>query len=162
MLSIIAVIGKNREIGEKGELLWHVPGDLPRFKKLTWGHPVIMGRKTHSTFQYKGGPLPGRTNIVFTHDREYQKEGFSIVHSFEEALEVAKKSPGSEEIFVIGGGQMYAAAINQAERLYLTMVDAEAKSADTFFPDYSRFTKIVAKEAHEEDGIRFTYLTLAP
>jgi len=162
MLSIIAVIGKNREIGEKGELLWHVPGDLPRFKKLTWGHPVIMGRKTHSTFQYKGGPLPGRTNIVITHDGQYQKEGFSIVHSFEEALEVAKKSPGSEEIFVIGGGQIYAAAINQAERLYLTMVDAEAKSADTFFPDYSRFTKIVAKEAHEEDGIRFTYLTLAP
>ena len=72
MLSIIAVIGKNRELGEKNELLWHIPGDLPRFKKLTWGHPVIMGRKTHATFQYKGGaPLPGRTNIVITHDDKF-------------------------------------------------------------------------------------------
>jgi dihydrofolate reductase len=160
MLSIIAVIGKNRELGEKNQLLWHVPGDLPRFKKLTWGHPVIMGRKTHSTFQYKGGPLPGRTNIVITHDSSYQKEGFVIVHSFDEALEEAKKSPGSEEIFVIGGGSIYSQAIDKVDRLYLTMVDAVSPSADTFFPDYSRFAKVITKEDHEENGIRFTYLTL--
>ncbi len=160
MLSIIAVIGKNRELGEKNQLLWHVPGDLPRFKKLTMGHPVIMGRKTHSTFQYKGGPLPGRTNIVITHDLQYKKEGFVIVHSFEEALEIAKKSQGSEEIFIIGGGQIYAQAINKADRIYLTVVDARASSADTFFPDYSRFSKVIFQELHEEEGIKFTYLTL--
>jgi len=161
MLSIIAVIGKNRELGEKNELLWHIPGDLPRFKKLTWGHPVIMGRRTHSTFQYKGGaPLPGRTNIVITHDLIYQKEGFVIVHSFEEALDVAKKSQGSEEVFVIGGGQIYAQAIDKADRLYLTIVDRDAPGADTFFPDYSRFQNVLLDESHEEADIRFIYKTL--
>lgn len=160
MLSIIAVIGKNRELGEKNQLLWHIPGDLPRFKKLTWGHPVIMGRKTHSTFQYKGGPLPGRTNIVITHDLRYQKEGFVIVHSFEEAIKTAQASPGSEEIFVIGGGQVYAQAIDIADRIYLTIVEAESATADTFFPGYSRFKTVLLDESHDAEGIRYRYLTL--
>lgn len=159
MLSIIAVIGKNRELGKDEKLLWHIPGDLPRFKKLTMGHPVIMGRKTHSAFQYKGGPLPGRTNIVLTRDMDYHKDGFVIAHSFKEALDVAKKSPGSEEVFVIGGGQVFAAAIDQADKLYLTVVD-ETAEADTFFPDYSRFNKILFQEAHEGEGHKFKYLVL--
>jgi dihydrofolate reductase len=159
MLSLIAVIGKNRELGKDNKLLWHIPGDLPRFKKITWGHPVIMGRKTHSTFQYKGGPLPGRTNIVITHDPTFAPQGFIIAHSFEESLSTAKSSVGNEEVFVIGGGSVYAQAINTADRLYLTLVDASA-DADTFFPDYSRFTKIIRKEPQEQEGIRFTYLTL--
>lgn len=159
MISIIAVIGKNRELGKAEKLLWHIPGDLPRFKKITWGHPVIMGRKSHAAFQYKGGPLPRRTNIVITHDLSYQKEGFVIVHSFEEALEVAQKSPGSEEIFVIGGGQVFAQAIDRADKLYLTVVD-ETADADTFFPDYSRFTHEVFREFHKGEGHRFTYYIL--
>src|SRR5690349_9714618 len=102
MISLIAVVGKNRELGKDGGLIWKVPGDLPRFKKLTMGHPVIMGRKTHSTFQYKGGPLPGRTNIVITRDPNFSQDGFLVAHSYEEAIEIAKKSEGAEEIFVIG------------------------------------------------------------
>lgn len=161
MLSIIAVIGKNRELGKDEKLLWHIPGDLPRFKKITWGHPVIMGRKTHGAFQYKGGPLPGRTNIVLTRDASYHKEGFIIAHSFDEALGIAQKSPGSEEIFVIGGGQVFAQAMGAAEKLYLTVVD-ETADADTFFPDYSQFKKVVFQEAHEGEGHRFTYYILRP
>ncbi|KKU87799.1 MAG: dihydrofolate reductase [Candidatus Gottesmanbacteria bacterium GW2011_GWA2_47_9] len=159
MLSIIAVLGKNRELGKDNKLLWHIPGDLPRFKRITWGHPVIMGRKSHTTFQYNGGPLPGRTNIVITHDHNYHKEGFVIVHSLDEALSVAKKSPGGEETFVIGGGQVYAQAIDRADRLYLTIVDATA-DADTFFPDYWAFTKIIEKEERTAGDFRITYLTL--
>ncbi len=159
MLSIIAAIGKNRELGKNNDLLWHLPGDLPRFKQITFGHPVIMGRKTHSTFQYKGGPLPGRTNIVITHDPLYQKEGFVIVHSLEEAFEVAKKSPGAEEIFVIGGGQIFTQAIDKVDKLYLTTVDAIA-DADVFFPDYAQFDKVISREEKEAEGLHYSYLTL--
>jgi dihydrofolate reductase len=148
MLSIIAVIGKNRELGKDNELLWHIEGDLPRFKKLTTGHPVIMGRKT---FESIGKPLVGRTNIVISSHSE--------ISSFEKALEKARISEGAGEVFVIGGGSVYAQAINIADRLYLTVVDAEGE-ADTFFPEYSQFTKVLSKEKKEAGGYRFTYLTL--
>jgi dihydrofolate reductase len=152
MLSIIAAIGKNRELGRDNKLLWHVPGDLPRFKKLTSGHPVIMGRKT---FESIGRPLPDRTNIVIS--------SHSDIASFSIALEKAKTSPGSEEIFIIGGGSVYAQAIDIADRLYLTVVDKEAPDADTYFPEYmNRFTKIIEKSSKEENGIRYTFYTLEP
>lgn len=159
MLSLIAVIGKNRELGKDNQLLWHIPGDLPRFKKITWGHPVIMGRKTHSTFQYKGGPLPGRTNIVITRDRQFSQEGFLVAHSIDEALSEAEKAPGNNEIFIIGGGSLYTQTIDRADRLYLTLVDATAE-ADTFFPDYSKFKKIVTEEHQEKENFHITYRTL--
>jgi len=159
MLSIIAVIGKNRELGKDEKLLWHIPGDLPRFKRITWGHPVIMGRKTHTAFQYKGGPLPGRTNIVLTHNQQYKKEGFLIVHSLEEALKVANALPGSEEIFVIGGGAIFAQFIVRVDRLYLTVVDAAAP-ADTYFPDYSEFTKVISQEEKHSGTYSYTFLDL--
>ena len=150
MLSIIAVIGKNRELGKDNHLLWNLPGDLKRFKKITKGHPVIMGRKT---FESIGRPLPDRTNIVISSHSE--------ISSLDAAIEKAQSAPGAEEIFIIGGGSVYAQAIGQADRLYLTVVDATA-AADTFFPDYSRFTKVIEKFAHEENGIKYTYLTLEP
>lgn len=159
MLSIIAVIGKNRELGKDERLMWHIPGDLPRFKKITWGHPVIMGRKTHSAFQYKGGPLPGRTNIVLTRDAGYAKEGFVIAHSLDDALHIAKTSPGAEEVFVIGGGNVFAQTIDHVDRLYLTIVEASAP-ADTYFPEYSTFKKIISEEPQEAGGFRFFYRTL--
>ncbi|OGG31304.1 diacylglycerol kinase [Candidatus Gottesmanbacteria bacterium RIFCSPLOWO2_01_FULL_46_9] len=157
MLSIIAVIGRNRELGKDNKLLWHIPGDLPRFKQITSGHPVIMGRKT---FQSIGRPLPGRVNFVITADSAFKAEGVTVVSSLDEAIEQAKSALGGEEMFVIGGGSVYAQAIDRADRLYLTIVDAEAQ-ADTFFPDYSRFGKVIFKEEHEAEGYRFTYLTLA-
>ncbi len=156
MLSIIAVIGRNRELGKDNRLLWHIPGDLPRFKKITSGHPIIMGRKT---FESMGKALPERTNIVVTKNPSYQKEGILIATSLDEAIEKAKIIPGTEEIFVIGGGSMYEQAITKADRLYLTIVEANAE-ADTFFPDYSRFNKILHEETSEGEGFRFSYVTL--
>ncbi len=157
MLSIIAVIGKNRELGKDNKLLWHIPGDLPRFKKLTMGHPVIMGRKT---FESLPKALAGRTNIVISSQKSIPGiDQVMLVSSLDEAIEIAQKSPGSEETFVIGGGQIYAQAINRADRLYLTLVDATA-DADTFFPDYSSFTKIVEKENRTAGDLRITYLIL--
>ena len=146
MISIIAAIGKNKELGKDNQLLWHIPGDLPRFKQLTSGHPIIMGRKT---FESIGKPLPNRTNIVVSKNS----------YSFVEALKQAQKAPGSEEIFIIGGGSIYAQSIDLADRLYLTVIDASAE-ADTFFPDYSKFSKIISSEKHENGEFRYEYLTL--
>ena len=157
MLSIIAVIGKNRELGKDNKLLWHLSDDLKRFREITKGHPVIMGRKT---FESIGRPLPDRDNIVITSDRTYEKEDIKVVYTLDEALQIADSSKGNDEIFIIGGGSVYAQAIDRADRLYLTVVDGSA-DADTFFPDYSRFTKIIFQEEREEEGVRFTYLTLS-
>ncbi len=148
MISAIAVIGQKNELGNNNQLLWQVPGDLPRFKNLTMGHPIIMGRKTAESI---GRELPGRTNIVISRSGE--------VDSLEEALELAKKSPGSEEIFVIGGGEIYKLAMPYVEKLYLTVVDKTAE-ADAFFPDYGEFKKVLSDEPHEENGIKYRYLTL--
>ena len=149
MLSIIAVIGKKRELGKKNDLIWNIPSDLKRFREITKGHPVIMGRKTYESI---GHPLPNRTNIIISSHSE--------ISSLDLALKKAQESPGSEEIFVIGGGSVFAEAIRQADRLYLTIVEATDPDADTFFPDYSRFTKVVEESSHEENGIHFTYKTL--
>lgn len=154
-LSIIAVIGKNRELGKDNRLLWNLPDDLKRFRALTKGHPVIMGRKT---FQSIGHPLPDRDNIVLSSDWSFSPEGV-VVRTLDEALEHAKKSPGSEEIFIIGGGSVYAQVIDRADRIYLTVVDATA-DADTFFPDYSRFTRVISQETHSDNGYRYTYFVL--
>jgi dihydrofolate reductase len=156
-LSLIAVIGKNRELGRDNDLLWHIPGDLPRFKKITLGHPVIMGRKT---FESIGKPLAGRTNIVVTRDTSYKREGITVVFSLDEAIVKAKVSEGNEEVFVIGGGSIFAQAIERADRLYLTVVAKQEKDADTFFPDYSRFGKVLTREPQEVGGFSFVYLTL--
>ncbi len=157
MLSIIAVIGKNREIGKDNGLIWHLSGDLKRFRTITNGHPVVMGRKT---FQSIGRPLPNRSNFVITRDPLFKSEGIMAVSSLEEAIEKAKSAPGSEEIFIIGGGSVYAQAIDTADRLYLTIVDAAAPDADAFFPDYPQFTNVIEESGHEEQGISYTYRTL--
>jgi dihydrofolate reductase len=157
MLSIIAVIGKNRELGKDNDLIWHLPGDLKRFRTITNGHPVIMGRKT---FQSIGRPLPHRTNFVITHDPSFKAEGITAVSSLNEAIEKAKPAPGSEENFIIGGGSVYTEAIRRADRLYLTVVDAVAPGADTFFPDYSQFTKVIEEIPQEENGTHYTYRIL--
>lgn len=157
MLSIIAVIGKNKELGKDNHLIWNIPSDLKRFREITRGHPVLMGRKT---FQSIGHPLPERANFVITRDANFTAEGVTVVSSLNLAIEKAKSAAGAEEIFVIGGAQIYAAAIDRADRLYLTVVDATAPDADAFFPDFSRFTKVIEESPQEENGIHFTYMTL--
>lgn len=157
-LSLIAIIGKNRELGKDNKLIWNIPSDLKRFRQITRGHPVIMGRKTYESI---GHPLPARQNIVISSNPSFSVEGVVLVRSLDEAIDVAKNSVGSEEVFVIGGGKVYAQAIEQADRLYLTVVDAVA-DADTFFPDYSRFSKVVFRKEQQSDGFSYTNLTLEP
>lgn len=156
VISLIAVIGKNRELGKDKELIWHIPGDLPRFKSITLGHPIIMGRKTYESI---GSALPERTNIVVTRDDHFAPSGLQVAHTVDEAFTLAKAAPGSEEIFVIGGGNIYKQTIAQADRLYLTLVDQEAP-ADTFFPEYREFDKVVSQEQLHTNGFTITYLTL--
>lgn len=156
MLSIIAVIGKNHELGKDNKLLWHIPGDLARFKRITDGHPVIMGRKT---FQSIGKPLSNRSNIVISSDPAFHAAGIIIVDSLQHAIKSAKKFPGHEEIFVIGGGSVYKQAIESVDKLYLTIVNATAE-ADTFFPNYDSFKKIIADELQVRDDYSFRYVTI--
>src|ERR1035437_5709867 len=134
-LSIIAALGKNRELGLAGNLLWHLPDDMKRFKALTAGHPVIMGRKTWESLPERFRPLPGRTNVVVTRQAGYEALGAIVTDSLEAALAAATSAAGSDEIFVIGGGELYATALPHATHLYLTLVDDSAE-ADAFFPAY--------------------------
>jgi dihydrofolate reductase len=142
-ISLIAAIGKERELGLNGKLLWHLPDDMQRFKTLTTGHPVIMGRKTWESLPERFRPLPGRVNIVVTRQTHYEATGAIIVDSLEAARAAAT---GANEIFVIGGGELYAAALPLANRLYLTLVGATVE-ADTFFPQYEQDFELISDEA---------------
>ncbi len=145
-LSVIAAIGKKRELGKGGKLLWHLPDDMKRFKELTMGHPVIMGRKTWESLPEKFRPLPGRTNIVVTRQAGYKALDAEAVDSLEVARAVAVRALGADEIFVIGGGELYATALPFANHLYLTLVD-DATEADAYFPVYeNEFTEIISDE----------------
>jgi dihydrofolate reductase len=182
-ISAIAAITDERGLGKDNHLLVHIPGDLPRFKKITTGHPVIMGRKT---FESIGRVLPGRLNIVITRDSNYKVTGATIVHSLEGGLEDAKKEeekrviassiatkqshaniPNTKyqilntnlEVFILGGGQIFKEAMPFIERLYLTVIHKNFP-ADVFFPDYSNFTKVTEKEEHTFEDISYTFLTL--
>lgn len=155
-VSIIAALGAtNRAIGRNNDLIWKISDDLKRFKALTTGHPIIMGRKTYESI---GRPLPNRTNIIVTRDRTYKKEGCVVVHSLEEALS-AGAALDTDEIFIIGGGELYAQALPHTDRLYLTLVHSN-ESGDVFFPPYEMFTNIVEKEDHSDHTPPYTWVTL--
>ena len=156
MISIIAAIGKNRELGKDNKLLWHIPEDFKRFKTLTSGYIVIMGRKT---FESIGKPLPNRVNIVVTRDpkftisaRSYKDGKVIVCHSLEEAFRLASLAQGKplKKIFIIGGAEIYKQGIQYADKLYLTLVNQEYPEADAFFPDYLEFGKVIS----EKDGIQ--------
>ena len=144
-LNIIAAIGKNRELGLHGKLLWHIPEDMRRFKEVTTGHPVIMGRKTWESLPQMYRPLPGRTNIVVTRQVGYKATGAIVADSLKAARIAAARAGGADEIFVIGGGELYREALPLTDRLYLTLVDDTAE-ADTFFPPYEQEFKIISNE----------------
>ncbi len=159
-IAAVVAIGKNRELGKNGKLLWHIPDDLRRFKHLTLGHPIVMGRKTfESIVDYVGGPLPERTNIVITRNLSWKYEGVITAHSLEEGIAKAKELD-SEEIHIGGGSEIYEQVLPQIDKLYLTLVDAEA-DADTFFPPYeAEFTKKVFEEEREWNGIKYRWVDL--
>jgi dihydrofolate reductase len=144
-ISLIAALDRNNLIGADQEMPWHLPADLKRFKAITMGKPIVMGRKTYETL---GRPLPGRHNIILTHNREYQAEGCTVVHSIDEALEVTSDAT---EVMIIGGGAIYRQFLPLASRLYLTLIDATFEG-DTYFPaiDYEQW-QIVSEEQHPQD-----------
>lgn len=134
LLSLIAAVGKNLEIGKNGDLIRHLPGDLPFFKRVTMGKPVIMGRKT---FESLPSALPGRLNIVITSDSNYIAEKAVVVTSLSAAVDAAENTD-ADEAFVIGGGHVYAEFLPAADRLYLTEARFSAPDADTFFPRFDK------------------------
>ncbi|MSR70568.1 dihydrofolate reductase [Candidatus Kaiserbacteria bacterium] len=159
-VSMIVAIGQNRVIGKGNTLLWHLPDDLKHFKHLTVGHPCIMGRRTfESIVAMLKKPLPGRTNIVVTRDTDWHYDGVMVAHSLEEALQKAKEID-TEEVFVIGGAQLYAAALPYTDRLYVTEID-DTKDGDAFFPEYEDlFTKKTAEEPREHEGLKYRWVVL--
>lgn len=155
-VSIIAAIDEKRGIGKNRHLPWHIPEDLKRFKQITKGHPVIMGRKT---FESIGKPLSDRTNIILSQNPNLKIQSFKAVNSLLEAMEFAKNSPGSNEVFIIGGQQVFNSAISLADKIYLTKVKGDF-GCDTFFPDYSQFIKEKFIGAGEENGVKYQFLEL--
>ena len=155
MISMICAVGRNLAIGRKNQLLWDIPEDMQHFKEKTMGRTVIMGDKT---FESIGKPLPGRQNIVVTLQESYQAPGCQVHHSLEEVLKQYKDS--EDEVFVIGGGTIYRLALPMADKLYLTLVDDAPQDADTFFPDYSEFKNMVAKEEKNNGQYKFSFVEL--
>ena len=155
MISIIVAIARNNAIGKDNKLLWHLSDDLKRFKKLTTGHALIMGRNTFLSLP--NGALPNRRHIVISDVKEEQFEGCEMAGSIEGAIELAGDS---EECFVIGGGMVYAQFLPRAGKLYLTQVHASFE-ADTFFPpiDYSQWKALTSEEvkAGEKNEYAHTY-----
>ena len=161
IISLIAAIGKNRELGKGDKLLWEIPEDMQYFRTTTRGHANIMGRKTfESILGYLGKPLPGRTNIVVTRDIDYQvPEGCFAFDSIENAIKFAKTIE-KEEIFIIGGAQIYALGLPHADVLHLTLVDKEFPEADAFFPDYSGFGHEISRREGEGNGYKYAFVDL--
>ncbi|MGD8744170.1 MAG: dihydrofolate reductase [Candidatus Woesebacteria bacterium] len=148
IVSLIAAVSENYVIGNKGKIPWNLPADLKRFKKITMGHHIIMGRET---FESIGKPLPGRKNIVVSRNKKYEAEGCRVVHSLKDALEIAKTNK-EDEVFVIGGEQIYSLALPRADKIYLTKVKKNYEG-DTFFPEMDMNNwKVTSKESFKSNG----------
>lgn len=157
MTTIVVAMGEKNEIGFENKLLWHLPKDLKHFKDITSGHPVIMGRKTYESI---GKPLPNRTNIVISRKKNWFEEGILIVGSVKEAVKFAKKI--DENIFIIGGGNIYEQTIAMVDRLEVTLVKADL-DADTYFPKINpkewKKTEEVFHEKDEKNQYDFYFQT---
>jgi dihydrofolate reductase len=150
MIALIAAVAENGVIGAGNQLPWKLSADLKRFKSLTMGHTLIMGRKT---FDSIGRPLPGRTTVVITRDRGWMREGVTVVHSLDEAL------TREGELFVAGGGEIYAQAIARADRLYITHVK-KPFDGDAKFPAIDLIHwRAVERELHEDEPLPFEFVT---
>ncbi len=144
MIAIIVATDKQGGIGKDNALLWHLPNDLKRFKSITSGHPIIMGRKTYDSI---GRPLPNRLNIIITQNKDLNIEGCVIVHSLKDAIIAAE----GKDVFIIGGGSIYEQAMEIADMIYLTLVDVTLE-ADTHFPKIEDDKwQIVHSESHSKD-----------
>lgn len=156
MITMIAAAGENNELGKENDLVWHLPDDFKRFKQLTTGHFIIMGRKTFESFPK---PLPNRTHVVITRNTNYRKDGAVVVHSLDAAL---LKASSDTQPFVIGGGEIYKMAMEVADKIELTRVHGTF-DADTYFPELDKDTwELDSEEFHDKDtrhDYAFTYET---
>ena len=155
-LSAIVAMASNRVIGANNQLPWRLPADLARFKRLTMGHSLVMGRKTYESI---GRPLPGRTMIVVTRQRGYAPEGVKVAHSVDEALALAQ---GDDEVFIIGGAELFAQTMDRLDRLYLTLIEREFPG-DVSFPELDLSTWKLIEQAHHPattpEALPYAFLT---
>ena len=151
--SIIAAIGKNRELGKNNNLIWHLPNDLKFFKEVTSNHTIIMGRKTFDSLPRM---LPNRKHIVLTSSENLPSE-VEVYKELKQLLEQYKDS--TEEIFIIGGASIYSQFLEHSDKLYLTEIDEEEKTADVFFPEFnkSNYTSELIRE-NEDNGIKYKHM----
>lgn len=152
MIKLIVAISKNRVIGDSNKLIWNLPADLKRFKEVTTGHPIVMGRKT---FQSIGRPLPNRRNIIITRDETYEAEGCEVVNSIEEALLLT-----NNDCFIIGGGEIYKQTLPISNQIYMTVIDSEFEG-DTYFPEIDRSWYISKKEdflSDDKNAYNYTFI----
>jgi dihydrofolate reductase len=158
-ISLVAAVARNGVIGRDGAVPWRLPEDMRRFRALTMGHPVVMGRRTWESLPDRFRPLPGRDNIVVTRNPDWDAEGADRAGSVEDALRLLEPEP---KVFFIGGGEIYAAALPLADELVLTEIDAEIEG-DTTFPEWDRAEfEEVSRERHvSEDGTPFAFVTYA-
>ena len=146
MISFVVAMDNNKVIGINNHLPWHIPADLKFFKKVTMGHPIVMGRKTYESI---GKPLPGRENIIVTRNQNYSQEGCTVIHTIDELLKLSEEK--KEEICVIGGAEIFKATFPYADRLYITKINDEFEG-DTFFPDFKEVDwKIISQEKGPKD-----------
>ena len=156
ILSLLVAAAENNVIGKDNQLPWHLPNDLKYFKNLTWGMPILMGRKT---FESIGNPLPGRKSIVITRNADWQQAGVDVVHSIEEAIQKAE-SFGVKEVFVIGGAEIFKTSLSTANRIYLTRIHQDF-DGNVHFPEISeedwqlKSSRFV--EADEKNAFNHTY-----
>jgi dihydrofolate reductase len=157
LISLIAAMSSNRVIGVGNRLPWDIPEDLKRFRALTAGRVVIMGRKT---FESIGRPLPGRDNRVITRQKDYRPEGAKVYSALEKALtEPVPQGMKNDEIFVIGGGEIYGQALRWADRIHLTVIDQEFQG-DAFFPDFADLNFVEVARENRDMPLPFRFLTL--
>lgn len=157
IVSIVVAIAENNAIGKNNELLWHLPADLKHFKQVTSGHTIIMGRKT---FDSIGKPLPNRRNIVITRTAELEIPGAEVVHTMDQALALCG---AEEEVFIVGGAEIYKLAMDKTDKIYLTRVHAEFE-ADVYFPeiDTNKWEEVDIElhQPDEKNSLAYTFSTL--
>ena len=159
IISLIVATDNVGGIGKDNKIPWHLPEDIKRFKDLTMGHPVIMGRKTfESIISTLKKPLPGRTNIVVTRNPDFNYEGVLVFNNIEDAIKKGKEID-ADEVLIAGGAQIFDSVVERADRLYLTLIDGDF-GADTFFHHANKFTKIISKEKKQFEDLKYTFLTL--
>ncbi|MEY2923726.1 MAG: hypothetical protein RLZZ337_266 [Bacteroidota bacterium] len=155
-VSLIVAIAENNAIGKDNQLLWRIKEDLQLFKRTTEGHVVIHGRKS---FESVGKPLPNRTNIIITRNKEYVAQGAFVVHSLDEALKFGEKLEQNGELFILGGAEIYKQSLDLVSRLYISNVHASPTDADAFFPpvDYSKWEKVKSQAYSQSDVNEFGF-----